>query len=135
MADDEQSTSSGIPGLMQDFVAQLRGVTERLEGLTRIAGSALPSVPALPPLPDLRALPLPGAISAGQIKMISTSVTAQRRSIVAMKAQLSAFDEQLGVLERILDPLAEWSRTWADLEERLINVGRGPGAKGQAGDS
>jgi hypothetical protein len=31
MADDEQSTSGMVSGLVQDFIAQLRAVTEGLE--------------------------------------------------------------------------------------------------------
>jgi hypothetical protein len=38
-----------------------------------------------------------------------TNIAAQRRSIDALKAQLSSFDEQLAVLEQVLGPLAEWS--------------------------
>ena len=59
---------------------------------------------------------------------IADSIAAQRRSIEALKAQLSSFDEQLAVMEQILGPLAEWSRTWSDLEERLLNMGRKPQA-------
>jgi hypothetical protein len=36
-----------------------------------------------------------------------------------MRAQLDAFDQQLAVLERILDPLVEWSSSWARLEEAV----------------
>jgi hypothetical protein len=39
---------------------------------------------------------------------------------------LSSFDEQLKALEQILGPLAEWSRTWAEFEQRLLSLGRGP---------
>ncbi len=45
-----------------------------------------------------------------------------------LKAQLSSYDEQLAVLEQILGPLAEWSRTWADLEQRLLNMDPRPEA-------
>jgi len=61
---------------------------------------------------------------------IADSIAAQRRSIEALKAQLSSFDEQLAAMEQILGPLAEWSRTWADLEQRLLNLGRRPEAEG-----
>jgi hypothetical protein len=122
MADDQESTHGGIPGLTQEVIAQLRGLNERLEGLTGFgvpfAGSALSS------LPGLRNLPVPGALTAAQLKSIATSVTAQRRSIGALKIQLEAFDEQLAVLERILGPLAEWSGRWAQIEDRLMNLGR-----------
>ena len=36
MADDEQGTSGMVSGLVQDFIAQLRAVTEGLEDLKRI---------------------------------------------------------------------------------------------------
>ena len=43
----------------------------------------------------------------------------QRRQIQGMVAQLQAFDEQLAVFERLLEPLVEWSVTWARLEEAV----------------
>ncbi len=80
--------------------------------------------------PATGGLPLPGALSAAQMASITDSIAAQRRSIEALRAQLSVFEEQLAVMEQLLGPLAEWSRTWADLEGRLMNMGRRPPAKG-----
>jgi hypothetical protein len=54
-------------------------------------------------------------------------VRSQRQQIAAMTAQLQAFDEQLAVFERILDPLVEWSTTWARLEESVADLVRRPG--------
>jgi hypothetical protein len=113
MADDEQSTSGLVPRLVQEFVSQLRSTTERLEGF----GGRLPLSPG--------AYPLPGALSATQTKALADSIAAQRRSIGALQAQLTAFDEQLAAMEQVIGPLAEWSRAWADLEERLLGRGRG----------
>lgn len=110
---------------MQDFIAQLRRVTESLEGMTGLSGF-LPSQPAVPSLPGL---PLPGALSAAQVNSIASSVAAQRRSIQALQGQLAAFDEQLAMLEGILGPLAEWSRTWAEFEGLMMNVRRPPPAE------
>jgi hypothetical protein len=121
MADDEQSTSGMVSGLAQVFVSQLRAVTEGLENLAGF-GERPPS--------DRGPFPLPGALSAAQVTSIADSVAAQRRSIEALKAQLSAFDEQLAVLEQILGPFAEWSRSWADLEKQLVNMRRMPEAEG-----
>jgi hypothetical protein len=121
MADDEQGTSGMVPGLVEAFIAQLRAITGGLEGM---AGSGA----RLPPAPG--AFPLPGALSAAQLTTIADSVAAQRRSIEALQAQLSAFDEQLAMLEQILSPLAEWSSTWAELEQRLLNMGRAPESPG-----
>jgi len=57
----------------------------------------------------------PGVIPAAAQEFI-----AQLRSIAALQAQLSAFDQQLAVLEQILGPLGEWSSTWAEFEQRLL---------------
>jgi len=122
MAGDEQNSPGTVPGLAGEFIAQLRGITEGLEGLAR---------EHLPPMPG--ALPLPGTLSAAQLAAIADSISAQRRSIDALKTQLSAFDAQLAALEQILGPLAQWSSRWAELEERLLNMGRGPRAGGQGG--
>jgi hypothetical protein len=119
MADDERSTSGMVPGMVQAFIAQLHATTERLEDLAGFGGR-LPQASG--------ALPLPGALSAAQMRSIADSIAAQRRSIEALKAQLSSFDEQLAAMEQILGPLADWSRTWADLEQRLLNMGRRPSA-------
>lgn len=120
MADDEQSASGVVSGLVQDFIAQLRAATEGLENL---AGSGARRLLA----PGT--FPLPGALSTAQLTAISGSVAAQRRSIEALRAQLSSFDEQLAVLEQILSPLTEWSRSWAEAEERLLKMSRGPAAE------
>jgi hypothetical protein len=69
----------------------------------------------------------PGAMSAAQLRAIDRAVRSQRQQIAAMTAQLQAFDEQLAVFERILDPLVEWSATWARLEESVADLVRRPG--------
>jgi len=102
MADDE-STSGTVSGLVENFIAQLRVVTEGLEDLAGF-GARRPLAPGT--------FPLPGALSAAQLTAISGSVA-----------------EQLAVLEQILSPLTEWSRTWAEVEERLLNMSRRPAAE------
>ena len=124
MADDKQSTPGMVPGLVQEFAAQLRGITEGLESMAGLRDR-------FPPAPGT--FPLPGALSAAQLASIADSIAAQRRSIEALKAQLSSFDEQLAVLEQVLGPLAQWSGKWAELEQRLVNLGRGgQGGSGRA---
>ena len=122
MADDEQSMSGMVPGLAQVFAAQLRSVTEGLENLAGF-GERIPAAGV--------ELVLPGALSAAQVTSVANSVAAQRRSIEALIAQLSAFDGQLAVLEQILGPFAEWSRTWAGLEEQLVTMRGRPEAEGR----
>jgi hypothetical protein len=115
------------PGLVarsiEEFVGQLRGFTDRARGL---AQGSVPSRLTMPALPSP-----PGALSAAQLRAIAATVSAQRRQIAAMTEQLEAFDQQLAVFERILEPLVEWSSTWARLEEAVSDfVRREPHAEG-----
>ncbi len=111
MPDDEQRTSGMIPAVTHEFVAQLRAMTQWLESLST-AGGRMPSATEV--------FPLPGAFSAAQLTSVADSITAQRRSIEALQAQLSAFDQQLAILEQLIGPLAEWSATWAEFEQRML---------------
>ncbi|TYP90353.1 hypothetical protein [Blastococcus xanthinilyticus] len=113
----------GVGRSVDDFVAQLRSFTERARSLAGSATSRLP-LPALPSPP--------GTMSAAQLRAVMDMVTAQRASIAAMRAQLDAFDQQLAVFERILDPLVEWSSTWARLEDAVGDLVRRDG--GDAAD-
>ena len=116
----EQEPENGASGAsrlvgrsIEEFVHQLRGFTDRARA---VAGSVPGRLPALPSPP--------GAMSAAQLKAIAQTVRAQRQSITAIRAQLDAFDDQLAVFERILDPLVEWSSTWARLEEAVGDLVR-----------
>ena len=122
---DEQSTPGSFPGLIQPWIGRLRGITEELAGMTGLSESL-----SMQPLRSLQGLPLPGALSAAQLNAIASSVAAQRSSIAALQAQLTAFDQELAVLEGILSPLAEWSKTWAELERLVTNARRNPGPEG-----
>jgi len=125
--EDERRRTSGLVGdLVQGFIAQLRGITDELEGLARFGEHRL-AVPG--------GIPLPGALSAAQLTAIANGIAAQRRSIDALRAQLSSFDEQLAVLEKLLLPLAQWSSKWAELEAGLLNLGRGRKAEDRELDS
>ncbi|WNV73794.1 hypothetical protein [Geodermatophilus sp. DSM 44513] len=123
----EQDPAGADPGpgsrvgrSVEDFVGQLRAFSDRARGLAAGAAGAVPV--SLPRLPSP-----PGAMSAAQLRAIDRAVRSQRQQIAAMTAQLQAFDEQLAVFERILDPLVEWSATWARLEESVADLVRRPG--------
>ena len=108
---EPQIATGGLVGRsIDEFVNQLRGFTDR----ARSVAGAVPAKLHLPALPSP-----PGAMSAAQLKAIAQTVRAQRDSIAAMQAQLEAFDQQMAVFEKILDPLVEWSSTWARLEEAV----------------
>jgi hypothetical protein len=121
---DPQTATSGLVGRsIDEFVNQLRGFSDRARSLAGSATSRLP-LPALPSPP--------GAMSAAQLRAIAQTVRAQRESIAAMQAQLEAFDQQMAVFERLLDPLVEWSSTWAQLEKAVgdfVRPNNGEGGK------
>jgi hypothetical protein len=110
---DNENTSDVFASLVQPWIVQLRMVTERLAGMTRLGESALSQ-----PLRSLQGLPLPGGLAA------------QRSSIAALQAQLAAFDEQLAALEAMVGPLAEWSKTWAQFERLVLRPLRDLGPEG-----
>jgi hypothetical protein len=122
---DDQGISGGSPGFIQPWIAQLRKITEELAGMTGLSESLFSQ-----PVPSLPGLPLPGAISAAQVNAIASALAAQRSSIAALQAQLTAFDEQLETLEGILGPLAEWSKKWAEFERLVMNARGKPGPNG-----
>jgi hypothetical protein len=109
----EPGSGSRVSRSVEEFVTQLRAFTDRARGM---ASGAVPSLPSPP-----------GAMSAAQLKAVADAVKAQRASLQAMTAQFQAFDEQLAVFERVLEPLVEWSATWARLEEGVASLVRRDG--------
>jgi hypothetical protein len=119
---EPETATGGLVGRsIDEFVGQLRGFSDRARSL---AGT-VPSRLRLPTLPSP-----PGALSAAQLRAVAQTVSAQRQSIAAMRAQLDAFDQQLAVFERLIDPLVEWSSSWARLEEAVGDFVRPNSAEG-----
>jgi hypothetical protein len=121
MAEREDGAAEAAPGglvgrSIEEFVHQLRAFSDRARGL---ASGAVPSGLTLPTLPSP-----PGAMSAAQLRAVASAVHAQRGQLAGMRDQLEAFDQQLAVFEKILEPLVEWSATWARLEEGVASLGR-----------
>jgi hypothetical protein len=114
MADEEPDSEHVDAGALTGIISGIRGVAENL---VRAAGTVNP-LSELPALPEVATHP--GAISAAQFTAMSSTLTAQRDSIAALQSQLTAFDEQLQVLERLLGPMAEWSAAWARLEGDIV---------------
>jgi hypothetical protein len=125
MTEERPEPERGVPpgGLVgrsvEEFVQQLRGFTDR----ARTVAGSMPAKLSIPALPSP-----PGAMSAAQLRAVADMVAAQRAGIAGMRAQLDAFDQQLAVFERILEPLVEWSGTWARLEEAVGDLVRRDGA-------
>ena len=122
---DPQNTPAGFARLIQLWTMQLRRITEELAGMTGLSESVLSQS-----VQSLQGLPHPGALSAAQLNLIASSVASQRQGTAAMQAQLRVLDEQLAMLEQILGPLAEWSKTWAQFEGLVMPARRNPGPEG-----
>ncbi len=120
-----QNTPAGFARLIQLWTIQLRRITGGLTGMTGLSESVLAQS-----VQSLQGLPHPGALSAAQLNLIASSVASQRQGIAAMQAQLRVLDEQLAMLEEILGPLAEWSKTWAQFEGLVMPARRNPEPEG-----
>jgi hypothetical protein len=136
MADGERYEDGDHPtGSVHDLLGQLHSVANRLWKLAAASPAAVASLPGMPGLPGLPGLPpLPGALSAAQLDAIVKAVHAHRQQIETLKAQLAAFDQQLVVLEQMLEPLAAWSTSWAELERAVVNLRPGS-SEGSAGST
>ncbi|MBC3193793.1 hypothetical protein H7X46_22285 [Pseudonocardia sp. C8] len=127
--DDREQDSGG-----DTFVARLRGLTDALMAATRAPAEALESTTRSFRPGALRLPPMPGALSAQQLRTIVEDVRAKRAQVQAFRAQLEVFDQQLAAFEESLEPLVEWSRNWADLERSLTDLWpRGLGGTGGSG--
>jgi hypothetical protein len=119
MADEEPDPGHVDSGPLGSIISGIRGAAENL---VRAAGSVNP----LPALPEVATHP--GAMSAAQFTAMRSTLRAQRDGIAALQSQLTAFDEQLQVLERLLEPMAEWSAAWARVESGIVPEHRAPPA-------
>jgi len=120
-----------------DLAGQLHAMADRLmSGWTAAAGAATgsagkrPAMPAVPQMPSMP--PMPATLSAQQLQAVLDDLAARRAQVQALRGHLETFDEQLGALESNLRPLAEWTKTWADLEKSVGDFWRMPGSGSQA---
>ena len=114
-----------------DVAQQLRDAADRLmAGWAAAAGgmtgtSKRPAAPALPRLPAL-----PATMTGEQVQKVLDDLTTRRAQVQALRDSLTTFDEQLALLESNLQPVVEWTRTWAALEKSVSEFWRSPGSSG-----
>jgi len=122
-----------------DIAGQLHAMADKLmSGWASAAGAAakrpaVPAVPAMPSMPSMPAMPaMPATLSAQQMQAVLDDLAARRAQVQALRSSLDTFDEQLGALEASLRPIAEWTKSWADLEKSVGDFWRLPGSGSQA---
>jgi prefoldin subunit 5 len=57
-----------------------------------------------------------------EFDVLLEEIRAQRLTVAALQAELSAFDHQLEVLEKSLAPLASWAHQWTRLRQSLTDT-------------
>jgi hypothetical protein len=107
MADEKRSNQP------QDLLNQLWTTMERL-------GAAAGQMPAMTgQMLRMPTVPMPGGLAAGQISAIAGAIRAQRSGIATMRANLDAYEQQLAVMEQLMEPLEEMTKSWAQAEKRI----------------
>jgi len=56
-----------------------------------------------------------------QLEMLLAEIAAKRALIGALHAQLTAFDRELAILEKSLQPLREWGNQWSQVQASLVD--------------
>ena len=127
MADEGETHRNGLlQSAMDEFVAGTRAVANLVGSVGGGALGALPEpVPAtvnrlLKSLQQLAEL-VPPFIA--EFEVLVEELHAQRLTVQALQAELSAFDHQLDVLEKSLAPLESWTHQWARLRQSLTETG------------
>ena len=129
-------TEEGQGRTPADLAGQLHAMADKLMSGWASAAGAVTKPPAGPPGPANPATPampaLPATLSARQLQTVLDDLATRRAQVQALRSSLESFDEQLGALESNLRPLAEWTKTWADLEKSVGDFWRMPGSGSQA---
>lgn len=63
-----------------------------------------------------------------ELDVLVQEIHANRPSIQALQAELTALDKQLDILERSLAPLQTWTHQWGRMRQALTETLRSPGA-------
>ena len=113
-------------GLLQSAMEEL---LERTRAVANLAGSvgseALGAMPEPVPatvtrlLKSLQQLIEQAPPFTAEFDVLVEEIRAQRLTVQALQAELSAFDHQLDVLERSLAPLENWTHQWTWLRQSL----------------
>lgn len=116
-------------GLLQSAVDEFLERTRSVANLVGSVGSG-----ALGAMPE----PLPATVTrmlgslqqvmdqappfTAELDVMLMELHAKRLSVQALQAELSAFDQQLEILEKSLAPMATWTRQWTRLHQSLTET-------------
>jgi vacuolar-type H+-ATPase subunit I/STV1 len=113
-------------GLLQSAMEELLERTRAVANLVGSVGSeALGAMPEPVPatvtrlLKSLQQLIEQAPPFTAEFDVLVEEIRAQRLTVQALQAELSAFDHQLDVLEKSLAPLESWAHQWAQLRQSV----------------
>jgi len=113
-------------GLLQSAMEELLERTRAVANLVGSVGNeALGAMPEPVPatvtglLKSLQQLIEQAPPFTAEFDVLVEEIRAQRLTVQALQAELSAFDHQLDVLEKSLAPLESWAHQWAQLRQSV----------------
>ena len=116
-------------GLLQSAMEELLERTRAVAKLVgSVGGEALSAIPEPVPatvtrlLTSLQQLIEQAPPFTAEFDVLIEEIRAQRLTVQALQAELSAFDHQLDVLEKSLAPLENWAHQWARLRQSMAET-------------
>jgi Skp family chaperone for outer membrane proteins len=126
MTDNDQTRRNGMLQSAMDEFLELTRALANLVG--SVGGSALSAMPEPVPatvnrmLRSLQQLSEVAPALTTEFEVLVEELHAQRLTVQALQAELSAFDHQLEVLENSLAPMKGWAHQWAQLRQSLAET-------------
>ena len=126
MAEEGETHRSGLlQSAMDEFVARTRAVATLVGSVGSDALGAMPEpVPATVTrmLSSLQQLVDQAPPFTAEFDVLVEELHAQRLTVQALQAELTAFDHQLEVIEKSLAPLESWAHQWTRLRQSLTET-------------
>jgi len=126
MAEEGETHRNGLlQSAMDEFVARTRAVAN-LVGT--VGSGALGAMPEPVPttvnrmLKSLQQLVDQAPPFTAEFDVLVEELHAQRLTVQALQAELTAFDHQLEVIEKSLAPLESWAHQWTRLRQSLTET-------------
>ena len=126
MAEQGETHRNGLlQSAMDEFIARTRAVANLVGSVGSGALGAMPEpVPTTVTrmLKSLQQLIDQAPLFTAEFDVLVEELHAQRLTVQALQAELTAFDHQLEVIEKSLAPLESWAHQWTRLRQSLTET-------------
>jgi len=123
--DEDKARDQPEAGLFRRVTAEVIDQVRALADALTSTGGA--TVGALTPsmvgnlLSSLQRLAEQAPAPTAAVDIFVQELRAKRALVVAMRAQLEAFEQELDILERAVQPLNQWGHQWTHVQASLMN--------------